>query len=538
MKYLLLISLTVFLFFLPFSGHIPLFDWDEANFAEISREMIERGNFIQITVNYEPFHEKPPLYFWIQALSMKVFGVNETAARLPNIFLAVLTLLFLFFTGKKLKGVNFGLLWVLCFGGAFLPQFYFRFAIIDPLFNLLLFAALVFCFLAITEPQMKTFYLLMSGLTAGLSVLAKGPAGLFLVFLSLLIFFIINRKLYSINPLKIFLWGLALILPWSVWMLFLQDYPHFHSDFIRRNFELISHQDAGHGGFIFYHFFAVFLGMFPMSVFAIYQIAYKKNCYFSFSSLMIIVLLTVLVVFTLVRTKIIHYSSLAYFPVSWLAAESFSGFSEKQVRIPVWLKTIAILSAGLFSIVFASFPVLMKYREYFMSFISDEFVRACLSADSIWSLWHILIAMFLAALFMFTTIKMLNQPAKRNLFYSNLLILLLTSEFFWISILPQIQKHTQGALVDFCLARAEKNAYYLPFGFKSYLPYFYGKVKPDNDFAGKNHHEILLTPKVKNLYIIMKAGKSEKFIEMYNLKELYRKNGWVFLVRKFDQISE
>ena len=58
-----------FLFFLfysmvlviPFIGSYNLFDWDEINFAESSREMLVSSNFFQVMVNFEPVHEKPPL---------------------------------------------------------------------------------------------------------------------------------------------------------------------------------------------------------------------------------------------------------------------------------------------------------------------------------------------------------------------------------------------------------------------------------------------------------------------------------------------
>ncbi|MFZ9295373.1 MAG: ArnT family glycosyltransferase, partial [Bacteroidia bacterium] len=65
-----------------FIGAYPLFDWDEINFAECSREMLESGNFWDVQLYYKPFWEKPPLFIWIEACSMKLFGVNAFAARI------------------------------------------------------------------------------------------------------------------------------------------------------------------------------------------------------------------------------------------------------------------------------------------------------------------------------------------------------------------------------------------------------------------------------------------------------------------------
>ena len=60
-------------------GDFNLFDWDEINFAESSREMLLSNNFSQVMINFEPFHEKPPLFFWIQTISFKIFGITSFA---------------------------------------------------------------------------------------------------------------------------------------------------------------------------------------------------------------------------------------------------------------------------------------------------------------------------------------------------------------------------------------------------------------------------------------------------------------------------
>ncbi|MDP4686851.1 MAG: glycosyltransferase family 39 protein, partial [Salibacteraceae bacterium] len=89
------------LLFVPFLGAVHLFDWDEINFAESAREMLLTGNWFQVQINFEPFWEKPPLFFWMQVLSMKAFGINEFAARFPNAICGIVTLQVLFSIGLK-----------------------------------------------------------------------------------------------------------------------------------------------------------------------------------------------------------------------------------------------------------------------------------------------------------------------------------------------------------------------------------------------------------------------------------------------------
>ncbi|RYD68901.1 MAG: phospholipid carrier-dependent glycosyltransferase, partial [Sphingobacteriales bacterium] len=134
-----LIALLGAILFIPFLGRVHLFDWDEINFAESAREMIVTGNYSQVQVNYKPFWEKPPLFIWIQAASMNIFGVNEFAARFPNAIVGIFTLLILYYIGSKNTDSRLGWLWVLCYIGSFLPHFYFKSGIIDPLFNLFIF---------------------------------------------------------------------------------------------------------------------------------------------------------------------------------------------------------------------------------------------------------------------------------------------------------------------------------------------------------------------------------------------------------------
>lgn len=65
-------------------GRLPLTDPYEGRYAEISREMLERGDLITPFLNYVKCFENPPLLYWINAASLKLFGLNEFAARLPT----------------------------------------------------------------------------------------------------------------------------------------------------------------------------------------------------------------------------------------------------------------------------------------------------------------------------------------------------------------------------------------------------------------------------------------------------------------------
>ena len=172
---------------MPFLGSVRLFDWDEINFAEAAREMLITGNYLQVQIDFKPFWEKPPLFMWMQAFSMKLFGVSEYAARFPNAICGLITLPFLYSIGSSLKDKQFGLLWLLTFIGSFLPHFYFKSGIIDPWFNLFIFLGIILPFLPFLKKHQTLAYVL-GGISIGCAILTKGPVALLIYILVYLIY--------------------------------------------------------------------------------------------------------------------------------------------------------------------------------------------------------------------------------------------------------------------------------------------------------------------------------------------------------------
>ncbi|MGC9520243.1 MAG: ArnT family glycosyltransferase [Desulfuromonadaceae bacterium] len=104
---LLAVALTVRLLSL---GTYPLADTTEARYGEIARLMAETGDWITPQIHLGvPFWGKPPLSTWLSAVSIRAFGVNEFAIRLPSFLLAALVLLMVYFFAAKLRGRDFAL---------------------------------------------------------------------------------------------------------------------------------------------------------------------------------------------------------------------------------------------------------------------------------------------------------------------------------------------------------------------------------------------------------------------------------------------
>src|ERR1043166_2840545 len=87
---------------------LPLIDRDEPRFAEASREMIERGDYVVPYFNNQLRLDKPPLTYWAQVTSYHIFGENDFAARFPSAIAAALTALSILAWGRRMGGEKLG----------------------------------------------------------------------------------------------------------------------------------------------------------------------------------------------------------------------------------------------------------------------------------------------------------------------------------------------------------------------------------------------------------------------------------------------
>jgi 4-amino-4-deoxy-L-arabinose transferase-like glycosyltransferase len=90
-------------------GGPRLWDDDETKNASCAREMLERGDWIVPSFNYEPRYDKPILLYWLMMGSYRAFGVNEFAARLPSALLTLGTALLTYHIGRRLFRPEVGL---------------------------------------------------------------------------------------------------------------------------------------------------------------------------------------------------------------------------------------------------------------------------------------------------------------------------------------------------------------------------------------------------------------------------------------------
>jgi 4-amino-4-deoxy-L-arabinose transferase-like glycosyltransferase len=105
-------TIVVFSLALLLAGNwiMPLTDRDEVRFAEASREMIQRGDYVVPWFNGNYRFDKPILIYWCQSTSYRIFGENDFAARLPSALFTTVTALILVRWGRKIADAKTGLL--------------------------------------------------------------------------------------------------------------------------------------------------------------------------------------------------------------------------------------------------------------------------------------------------------------------------------------------------------------------------------------------------------------------------------------------
>jgi 4-amino-4-deoxy-L-arabinose transferase-like glycosyltransferase len=554
LKLQVMIALIASLLFIPFAGGVHLFDWDEINFAECAREMIVSNDYLNVQINFKPFWEKPPLFIWMQVLSMKAFGINEFAARFPNAVCGILSLLVIFNIGKKLFDVRFGLIWVLVYAGSILPHFYFRSGIIDPWFNLLIFLSIWF-FVRLhagetsSSGRMKLVNSALWGVFTGLAILTKGPTALLIVGLVAGITYLndllrltgISQRLFKFLPdYKLKLSDIAVFLLFTIlvggsWFLaqVLTGNADMVMKFILYQVRLFTIPDAGHGGHWSYHFFVLLIGVFPASLFALMRFRRVKSQpeqQNRFHGIMLVMFWVVLILFSIVKTKIIHYSSLAYFPLTFVAAVSINDLLNGTLRWRKWLSVLLIAFASLFAIVVSVLPLVEKFKGKIIDsgIIKDDFAVANLQADVKWTGFEWLLGLFLLAAVIYSVILAKKQDiskALKVLFTSTTIFIALI-----IIIFPyRIEKYSQRSVIDFYKSKATEKCYVLNSGYFSYAPLFYTQKMPDDTARPM----WLLTGNIdRPFYLILKEPHYNEWKHIIPaMTVLYKKNGFVFLAR-------
>nr|MCU0359850.1 hypothetical protein [Bacteroidia bacterium] len=330
-------------------------------------------------------------------------------------------------------------------------------------------------------------------------------------------------------------------------------------EFIQYQIRLFNTEDSGHSGPWFYHIIVLLIGCFPVSF--LFLAFYKKTKQAGenealFRKLLLALFWVVLILFSLVKTKIIHYSSLCYFPITYIAA---LGLSKKQNELSItpFAGIVYLLLACIISMAFVMLGLIENFKSKLLSgdIIQDPFAKQCLSAEVKWSGFEFLLGLlfFVGCFIIFyglkkNAYKQVLIGSAANVLFINLAILILV---------PKIEAYTQRASIDFYRSCSLHSNYIETRGFKSYAYLFYANRKP-SDYSNpdqinyieekqaemeKQGYQKLTSHALANLlwlehgkidrpaFFVIKSIDEPVVETNKNLSKLYSKNGFSFYVR-------
>lgn len=527
------------MFLLPFLGSVNLFDSDEINYAESAREMIVTGDYMTVQIDYEPFPEKPPLFFWLQVRSMKLFGVGEFAARFPNVICGILSLVILYMFGSRLYGHRFGLLWILSYGAAILPFFYFKSGIIDPWFNLFTFVgfSLFIFYLDPVEGKKRLLNLMLSALFLGLAVLTKGPVAVLIFVICFAAFFIFKRFKLKTSVLHVILFVSVLTATGGSWYFYQlwQGNIDFLQDFLQYHIRLFAADQEFHRGFFGYHLVVLLLGVFPASVLALKSFTKKTETTERqriYRQWMYLLLWTVILLFSLAKTKLLHYSSLAYFPVTFLAAWVWDKWIDRKLEIGGWQVALILMIALIYSAAAILFPLVTDHYDWLLSrefTFLDQFTREAIQRNVHWSGYEWLIGLFLMVGVVVASIRILRRNLNGVLILHLVVLLFSTASIYTFT--ERIEGYSQRSAIKFFQGLKGQDVHVKTLGYKSFAHLFYFDKPPTDE--DESVERLMRDDLSKDAYFVMKSDKKVQYLQRYpSLEILYEKDGYVFTLKR------
>jgi 4-amino-4-deoxy-L-arabinose transferase-like glycosyltransferase len=200
---------------LPNLGATSLWDVDEGVNAGCAKEMAEADTWVVPTFNGDLRTAKPVMLYWIQRVSFLALGVSEWSARLPAALLSMGTVLLVYELARRMFGPATGLLAGLVLASAI--EFCKLAHAATPDAPLIFFTVLTFYLFWVGHENGRRAWFYPAAVASGLAVLTKGPIGLALPGLVVLLYFAWNRELRRLLDWRliggILLWAVVAV-PW------------------------------------------------------------------------------------------------------------------------------------------------------------------------------------------------------------------------------------------------------------------------------------------------------------------------------------
>jgi 4-amino-4-deoxy-L-arabinose transferase-like glycosyltransferase len=189
--------------------------------AAISREILRTGDWLTLhwphCEEFKDFYQFPPLFFWLQAITFKIFAISDATAKYVSSFFGVAVIILTFFLAKIISDDDY-LAFLSSLTLILHPYFFKHSRKCELETGLIFFITLAVLFFVISEKKQKPWFLLLSGISSGLGFLYKGPPAYCILAIVPIYYFLTKqyKKIFSIQFVLFLLISLCVPLVWLI----------------------------------------------------------------------------------------------------------------------------------------------------------------------------------------------------------------------------------------------------------------------------------------------------------------------------------
>ncbi len=256
----------IFTYLIPLNGRL-LWQPDETRYAEISRDMLQRGDWVVPYFLDIRYFEKPVAGYWINSISQWIFGDSNFAVRFGSVFSIMLSAFLLYRLAMMMwQCRQTAFISCLIYISMFIVFSVGTYSVLDPMFSLWVTAGIVCCFWALkaSSTRERVFAWLVLGITCGMAFMTKGFLALVLPVISMIPVTIYQKRFLEMlrfGPIAII--GAVLIsLPWVI-AVAVREPDYWHYFFWIEHIQRFASENAQHASPFWFYLPIVILGVIP-----------------------------------------------------------------------------------------------------------------------------------------------------------------------------------------------------------------------------------------------------------------------------------
>ena len=363
-----------------------LIDWDEAIFAQVSKEIVNSGDWLALHRGYEPYFNKPPLYMWTTAIFYRLFGISEYWARAGSASSGLILILVTYFLGKQIYDRRTGIFSAIILLSSYEFLRRSRFGTTDIMLTLFLFIA-VYAYLRSREGSSSWWYLFW--VSIALAFMVKSFAAV-VVIPAVFLAVISDRRMNTTIRSKKFWLGvlvaIVIVAPWHMIMYFKFGKEFIDQYFLYTIFTRASRAIESHvGGTLFYVdvLQRLFLPWFYLTPFAI-AICIKENLTNKSRSLILLFILGIIFgVYTFIVSTKIHWYIVPVYPILAILIGQMLVQAQKSYKSIAFAGLIfafllSVMGASIEIMIFSIFVGLMIITAWKLLLVDDQKVNQLL----------------------------------------------------------------------------------------------------------------------------------------------------------------